>query len=106
MYGLATQIQSVVKTQERSIKGRPFSCCRLRQGCPSSSKRRRDIRFRVVVPFKNQQPQEHHMKNQTYDRITDRITALLEQGTVPWHKPWKARTGLPRNFVSQIREHR
>jgi antirestriction protein ArdC len=41
------------------------------------------------------------MKNPTYDRITDRITALLEQGTVPWHKPWKARTGLPRNFVSK-----
>jgi antirestriction protein ArdC len=41
------------------------------------------------------------MKNQTYDRITDRITTLLEQGTVPWHKTWKARTGLPRNFVSQ-----
>jgi len=41
------------------------------------------------------------MKNQVYDRITDRITALLSQGTVPWHKPWKARTGLPRNFVSQ-----
>lgn len=41
------------------------------------------------------------MKNRVYDRITDRITALLEQGTVPWHKPWKARTGLPRNFVSK-----
>jgi antirestriction protein ArdC len=41
------------------------------------------------------------MKNPTYDRITDRITALLEQGTVPWQKPWKARTGLPRNFVSK-----
>src|SRR5271154_7084452 len=41
------------------------------------------------------------MKNPTYDRITDRIIALLTQGTVPWHKPWKARTGLPRNFVSK-----
>ena len=41
------------------------------------------------------------MKNKTYDRITDRITALLEQGTVPWHKPWTAKTGFPRNFVSQ-----
>lgn len=41
------------------------------------------------------------MKNQAYERITDRITTLLTQGTVPWHKPWKARTGLPRNFVSQ-----
>ena len=41
------------------------------------------------------------MKNKVYDYITDRITTLLTQGTVPWHKPWKARTGLPRNFVSQ-----
>jgi antirestriction protein ArdC len=49
----------------------------------------------------NKQPQEYSMKNQTYDRITDRITALLEQGTVPWHKPWTAKTGFPRNFVSQ-----
>jgi len=41
------------------------------------------------------------MKNPTYDRITDRIIALLEQGIVPWHKPWTARTSLPRNFVSK-----
>ena len=41
------------------------------------------------------------MHNQAYDRITERIVALLEQGTVPWHKPWKARSGWPRNFVSQ-----
>lgn len=26
---------------------------------------------------------------------------MLAQGTVPWHKPWKARTGLPRNFVTK-----
>jgi len=41
------------------------------------------------------------MKNEVYARITGRITALLEQGTVPWHKPWKATTGLPRNLVSK-----
>ena len=41
------------------------------------------------------------MNARVYDRITERITALLTQGTVPWQKPWKARTGLPRNFVSQ-----
>jgi len=41
------------------------------------------------------------MKNQAYDRITERIVALLEQGTVPWHKPWKAKAGWPRNYVSQ-----
>jgi antirestriction protein ArdC len=26
---------------------------------------------------------------------------LLEQGTVPWHKPWKVNTGLPRNLISK-----
>jgi len=39
--------------------------------------------------------------NKAYDRISDRITALLEQGTVPWHRPWKSKTGWPRNFVSK-----
>src|SRR2546427_282662 len=41
------------------------------------------------------------MYNLAYDRITDRITALLQEGTVPWHKPWKAKTGWPRNYVSK-----
>jgi antirestriction protein ArdC len=41
------------------------------------------------------------MKNQAYERITDRIIDLLQQGTVPWRKPWKTRTGLPRNCISQ-----
>jgi len=38
---------------------------------------------------------------QSYERITERIVSLLEQGTVPWHKPWKVNTGLPRNLVSK-----
>ena len=41
------------------------------------------------------------MNIQSYERITERIVALLEQGTVPWHKPWKVNTGLPRNLVSK-----
>ena len=41
------------------------------------------------------------MNAHIYERITERIVALLAQGTVPWQKPWKARTGLPRNLVSQ-----
>jgi antirestriction protein ArdC len=41
------------------------------------------------------------MKNQSYERITERIVNLLEQGTVPWHKPWKVNTGMPRNLVSK-----
>ena len=36
-----------------------------------------------------------------YEVITDRILALLEQGTVPWHRPWASATGMPRNLFSQ-----
>ena len=36
-----------------------------------------------------------------YQVITDRILALLEQGTVPWHRPWDSALGLPRNLCSQ-----
>ena len=41
------------------------------------------------------------MNTTAYDRITERIVALLSQGTVPWHKPWQVKTGLPRNLVTQ-----
>ena len=41
------------------------------------------------------------MNNKAYDRITERVVSLLTQGTVPWHKPWQVKTGLPRNLVSQ-----
>jgi len=36
-----------------------------------------------------------------YQVITDRILALLAQGTVPWHRPWDSALGLPRNLCSQ-----
>ena len=39
-------------------------------------------------------------KTDAYEQITERIIALLESGTVPWRKPWKAQTGMPRNLVS------
>jgi antirestriction protein ArdC len=37
-----------------------------------------------------------------YSIITERMLALLENGTVPWHKPWSATNGeaLPRNLAS------
>ena len=41
------------------------------------------------------------MNIKSYERITERIVGLLEQGTVPWHKPWKVQTGLPRNLISK-----
>jgi antirestriction protein ArdC len=36
-----------------------------------------------------------------YEQITERIVAMLEKGTVPWRKPWKVQTGLPRNLISK-----
>ena len=41
------------------------------------------------------------MNIKAYERITERIVSLLAQGTVPWHKPWQVKTGLPRNFVTK-----
>jgi antirestriction protein ArdC len=41
------------------------------------------------------------MTDYAYERITGQIIALLEQGTIPWHKTWKASTGMPRNLVSK-----
>ena len=36
-----------------------------------------------------------------YEVITNRILALLEQGTVPWRQPWDSVTGMPRNLFRQ-----
>ena len=35
-----------------------------------------------------------------YEVITTRIVEMLQQGTVPWRKPWNASAGEPRNLVS------
>ncbi len=37
--------------------------------------------------------------SKTYEIITERIMQKLEQGVVPWHKPWEQ--GIPRNLVSK-----
>ena len=36
----------------------------------------------------------------TYAIVTEKIINLLEQGIVPWRRPWSA-TGLPRNLLSK-----
>lgn len=36
----------------------------------------------------------------TYDVINNRIMELLEQGTIPWKKPWNAQSSYPKNIVS------
>jgi antirestriction protein ArdC len=41
-------------------------------------------------------------KKDVYSIITERIIAQLEEGTVPWRKPWKAQNGgNPANFGSR-----
>lgn len=39
-------------------------------------------------------------RGSVYDQITERIIAMLENGVVPWRKPWQAKSGFPRNLVS------
>jgi antirestriction protein ArdC len=36
----------------------------------------------------------------TYEIVTERIIQLLEQGVIPWRRPWSA-GGAPRNLVSK-----
>jgi antirestriction protein ArdC len=40
---------------------------------------------------------EHH---DVYAIVTEQVIAALEAGTVPWHRPWSAEMGLPRNLQS------
>lgn len=41
------------------------------------------------------------LNESVYQVITDRIVHLLEQGTIPWQKPWKSSDQAPQNFVSR-----
>ena len=37
-----------------------------------------------------------------YQQLTDKIVAKLEQGEIPWKKPWKSvQFGYPQNFISK-----
>lgn len=36
-----------------------------------------------------------------YQQITDRIIAMLEQGTIPWRKPWRTRRLPHQNMLSK-----
>ena len=35
-----------------------------------------------------------------YQVVTDKIISLLEQGTIPWRKPWNSSSGIPRNLIT------
>jgi antirestriction protein ArdC len=40
------------------------------------------------------------MKLDVYSIVTERIISILEQGTIPWVKPW-AEAGVPKNLISK-----
>jgi len=40
------------------------------------------------------------MSNSVYEIITNKIMELLQQGEIPWRKPWKS-SGTARNFISK-----
>ena len=44
---------------------------------------------------------DNNKRGSVYEVITERIIAMLEKGTVPWQKPWKVATGLPRKLISK-----
>jgi antirestriction protein ArdC len=59
------------------------------------------------MPFSRERPTAglpHHNKESgqekvtTYDTITEKITKRLEEGDIPWKKPWKAQ--LPGNLIT------
>ncbi|MFN8250232.1 MAG: ArdC family protein [Ferruginibacter sp.] len=45
-------------------------------------------------------PNSSSTKLDVYQIVTDNIIALLEQGVVPWQKPW-ADAGIPMNLMSK-----
>ena len=40
------------------------------------------------------------MKKNPYELITDAIIKKLEQGTIPWKRPWSIQRDMPKNLVS------
>lgn len=41
------------------------------------------------------------MKKDVYGLVTERIVELLEQGVIPWRKPWQPEAGEHRNLISK-----
>ena len=39
-------------------------------------------------------------KPDAFQIVTDAIVAKLEEGTIPWRKPWNANSQLPKNLAT------
>ncbi len=53
-----------------------------------------------MLPTKNVPLEELAAQIDVYAKVTDKIIAALEKGTVPWHQPWKD-GGAPQNLISK-----
>jgi len=40
------------------------------------------------------------MSQKIYEMITEKILEIMNQGTIPWHKPWNANGDTPRNLIT------
>jgi antirestriction protein ArdC len=40
-----------------------------------------------------------------YEIVNQKILELLQNGTIPWRKPWNAETGMPKNLVNKRHYH-
>ena len=41
-------------------------------------------------------------RQDVYQIVTDKVIALLEQGTIPWQKPWRGgAAGMPKNAITK-----
>lgn len=43
----------------------------------------------------------HKQRTDAYQLITDRILAMLAEGTIPWQRPWAGDEGGPRNIAGR-----
>ena len=52
----------------------------------------------MAIPSRHRNGAENRVT--VYERVTQKVTELLDQGVVPWQKPWHGKVGPPRNGVS------
>jgi len=60
---------------------------------------KKDASLKAEHSFLERSRQGRVVMSHVYEVITERILGKLEQGIVPWHKPWEQ--GIPRNLVTK-----
>jgi len=46
-------------------------------------------------------PRHSETRLSSYERIQERLLAIMQEGTLPWAKPWSVTAGRPRNLISK-----